>query len=413
MTCFALASRSIAKVVSLLALATVIGAINVAAHPQTDSNTAQANQHYQNAVDAIADGDWQTAKNELLQAKRLAPQNALVHYDLALAYKHMGEIKTAQAELDKAIQIGLPADHKKAADGLKVQLSIQAAKRPSPYSNSNAVSFAESQATIRGALLVDTDDACFLALDDENKGLITPDREQRFSVSLGDHILKCIVPNAPDLVWRKAVSVKDSSQVAAVITLKALHIQYDQAIVKVKSQKDEEEGAAAKKLAEAEATQKAKADFPQQLFNQLSGRWSVEMPWQGPKGNPDVPENDTVTYAVKFDEIDATQGLILFTFEWEHLIFDAYNPFKVKGTAFGYSYKAGFSPTPTGRFQPVSHACVKAVWVHEGKGAFSGHRDWIPCAAVDEAFGPGTVTILSQNQIQMETGGLRLTLTRE
>src|SRR5262245_45813195 len=65
-----------------------------------------------------------------------------------------------------------------------------------------------------GTLLVDTDDTCQLTVDDEDKGEITPDKDMKFSVGLGQHVLKCKIKSAPDLVWRKVVDVKSTSQVA-------------------------------------------------------------------------------------------------------------------------------------------------------------------------------------------------------
>jgi Tfp pilus assembly protein PilF len=50
--------------------------------------TSDAKDHYQTAALAIEKGDWQTAQNELLESVALAPDNALVHYDLALAFSH-------------------------------------------------------------------------------------------------------------------------------------------------------------------------------------------------------------------------------------------------------------------------------------------------------------------------------------
>jgi tetratricopeptide (TPR) repeat protein len=91
--------------------------------PQS-SDTAQAKLHYQNAVVAIGKGDWQSAQNEMLLAEKLAPQNALVHYDLALAYSHMGQIQSAETELTKAIQLGLPAQQRHAAAELKQRLAL-------------------------------------------------------------------------------------------------------------------------------------------------------------------------------------------------------------------------------------------------------------------------------------------------
>ncbi len=144
---------------------------------------------------------------------------------------------------------------------------------------------AQPQSATKGAvLLVDTDDACRLLIDDEDKGLITPDKSQKFKVSLGEHILKCTVESVPDLVWRKVVEVKDSSQVAAVISLKALHVQYVQAASNVKTQKEQADAAASKQLEEAEAVEKQqleaarrreeeRAQFPQQMFEMVKGSW--------------------------------------------------------------------------------------------------------------------------------------------
>lgn len=90
----------------------------MAAQSQSSAATVEAKKHYQNAVAAIAKNDWQTAKSELLQAEKLAPKNALVHYDLALAYSHTGSPKSARAEIDKALQLGLHAEQKQAAEQL-------------------------------------------------------------------------------------------------------------------------------------------------------------------------------------------------------------------------------------------------------------------------------------------------------
>lgn len=119
-------------------------------------------------------------------------------------------------------------------------------------------------------LLVDTDDTCHLFVDDEDKGVISPDHSQKFNVTIGEHILKCTVDGVPDLVWRKVVDAKESSQVAAVIALKALHLQYDQALTKAKSQKVEADAAATKQLAEAEAAEKQR---PAQVLEMLRGTW--------------------------------------------------------------------------------------------------------------------------------------------
>src|SRR5215831_14893871 len=60
-------------------------------------------------------------------------------------------------------------------------------------------------------LLVDTDDACRLFIDDVDKGVTPPESSSKFSVNLGAPLLKCKNDPIPDLLWRKAVEVKDAS----------------------------------------------------------------------------------------------------------------------------------------------------------------------------------------------------------
>jgi Flp pilus assembly protein TadD len=87
--------------------------------------TTRAKQHYQNAVAAIAKNDWRSATGELVQAENLAPQNALVHYDVALVYSHTGQVKSALAELDKAVELGLPKAQEQSAKDLKKRLKAR------------------------------------------------------------------------------------------------------------------------------------------------------------------------------------------------------------------------------------------------------------------------------------------------
>ena len=98
--------RTIKIVIVAASLVLTIGSFSAIA--QSSANTAEARKHYQNAVASIAKDDWQAALRELLLAEQLAPQNALVHYDLALAYSHTGRTKSAQAEVATALQLGLP-----------------------------------------------------------------------------------------------------------------------------------------------------------------------------------------------------------------------------------------------------------------------------------------------------------------
>src|SRR5580693_416990 len=108
--------------VSILTAGGPLSQPTAAAQAQTADTTTLAKQHYKNAVAAITKSDWQTAKSELIQAAKLAPQNALIHYDLALAYSHTGEAKSAELEVNKALKLGLPQEQKRAAEQLKDQL---------------------------------------------------------------------------------------------------------------------------------------------------------------------------------------------------------------------------------------------------------------------------------------------------
>jgi hypothetical protein len=121
----------------------------------------------------------------------------------------------------------------------------------------------EPSHTPASAVIVDTDDPCRLKVDDDDEGVITPARGKKIDVVSGEHILKCIVEDVPDLVWRKVVDVKTSQQAAALVVLKALHIQYDDALRKATHQK-ETVGAVEQRRRNAE-----------ELRATFSGRWAA------------------------------------------------------------------------------------------------------------------------------------------
>src|SRR5579863_8860818 len=51
----------------------------------------------------------------------------------------------------------------------------------------------QSPPPTKAVLLVDTDDSCRLLIDDEDKGVLSPNHSQKFNVALGEHLLKCTV----------------------------------------------------------------------------------------------------------------------------------------------------------------------------------------------------------------------------
>ena len=182
-------------------------------------------------------------------------------------------------------------------------------------------------------LLVDTDDTCQLFLDDEDKGEVTPDKALKSPVGPGEHILKCKIRSAPDLVWRKVINVKDTSQVAEVVVLRSLHLQYDQT---AKAKNDP--AAVNRQLEETEAQirlrQKAATEMPQMIFDLVKGNWQGVS--QGTAEVARVSQSYQYHFAVLEDG---------------HIV--AY--LTLGGTM---RYKETFTPVPPNRLQGETTLCV-------------------------------------------------------
>jgi len=271
----------------------------------------------------------------------------------------------------------------------------------------------KTQSTNKTAtLLVDTDDACHLFIDDADKGTITPDASSKFTVTVGEHLLKCKNDSIPDLMWRKAIEVKGTAQVVAVVSLKALHVQYDQVVTKAKNQKEEVDSAAAKQLAEAKAEEQQreadKVEFPKRIFETVKGTWGMTV--QRPPFCDLGPCTDRpYWYSLTFKELVAGKG-IRFSMEW--LDQDIVN--KGRSLVFpeqGNRYEGYFTPIPPNRLQGVPFDCDKRAVVGQKKKIDA--YDYIPCSSVNEGFAPGVVNILSQDQLEFLYSGKRLVLTRE
>jgi len=185
-------------------------------------------------------------------------------------------------------------------------------------------------------LLVDTDDTCQLFLDDEDKGEVTPDKALKSTVGLGEHILKCKIKSAPDLVWRKVINVKDTSQVAEVVALRSLHLQYEQ-MAKAKN----DPAAVNRQLEETEAQvrlrQKAATEMPQMMFELVKGNW------QGVSQGTASFARMSESYQYRF------AGL-----EDGHIV--AY--LTLGGTM---RYKETFTPVPPDRLQGGTQLCVSTT----------------------------------------------------
>lgn len=248
-------------------------------------------------------------------------------------------------------------------------------------------------------LLVDADDACHLFIDNEDKGIVTPDSSSKFDVGPGEHLLKCKNDSIPDLMWRKAIEVKDTSQVVAVVSLKALHIQYEQAVTKALNQKVEEEDAAAKQLAEAEAAQKqqarAKAEFPKQIFDVVKGAWGYSSV---------VGSATAVDTTLTFKDLDASRGVLNFLFESMGRTYAGGK----KPIVGGRRYSGYFTPSPPNRLESTILECSQT----ETQSAIKGNINYIPCSPTVNKFS-FVVLVLTRDQLKLLGGNLELLLARK
>jgi hypothetical protein len=215
----------------------------------------------------------------------------------------------------------------------------------------------QASANQTATLLVDTDDTCQLTVDDEDKGEITPDKDMKFSVGLGQHVLKCKIKTVPDLVWRKVVDVKTPSQVAEVVALRDLHLQYNQAAA-AKARNDQ--ASANRQLEDAETQvrllQKAKTEMPQAMFALVQGNWQGVS--QATVGSAAISDS----YQYRFAAIE--DGRIV-----------AYLTLGGK-----MRYKDTFTPVPPNRLQGETELCISTTDKNLMKpGARRDADGWADC----------------------------------
>lgn len=85
----------------------------------------QARFHFKIALAALKQNDYLTAAKELEEAVKLAPQNALIHYNLAVVYGKQLRIEDAKNALNKAIELGLSGKDKDDAETLLAELTYK------------------------------------------------------------------------------------------------------------------------------------------------------------------------------------------------------------------------------------------------------------------------------------------------
>lgn len=111
--------RSLALTCGLL----LAGAAGLAQSPRD-----QALLHYEVALRAIKDGHLRVAAGELATARALDPQNALVHYTLAVVHKERDPGEASKA-LERALQLGLPEPQRASSADLRVEIHYRLARQ--------------------------------------------------------------------------------------------------------------------------------------------------------------------------------------------------------------------------------------------------------------------------------------------
>jgi len=148
-------------------------------------------------------------------------------------------------------------------------------------------------------LLVDTDDPCRLSVDEDDQGVITPAEGKKITIAIGEHVVKCSIEDAPDLVWRKVVDA-GQDQVAAMVALKSLHLQYNQALDARKQQQEQAQ-------AEEEKQKQYAEHLPEITFANIKGTWR----WKGHQTFNDAFGSGSVDSDVTLEFQDLKSGTII------------------------------------------------------------------------------------------------------
>jgi len=88
----------------------------------------EAARHYKVGLVALENNDFRVAAEEFGEAVRLAPNNGLAHYNLAIVLSKQDRPQEALKSIEKAIDLGLPSREKDTAEDLVARLTY-AAKR--------------------------------------------------------------------------------------------------------------------------------------------------------------------------------------------------------------------------------------------------------------------------------------------
>lgn len=98
--------------------------------PPLTAEEKEAQFHYKVALTALKNNDLEIATKELEKAASLAPNNALVQYNLAVVKSKSKKPGEALVNLKRAIGLGLPSTEASQADDLLVSLTYEIQKNP-------------------------------------------------------------------------------------------------------------------------------------------------------------------------------------------------------------------------------------------------------------------------------------------
>jgi tetratricopeptide (TPR) repeat protein len=118
---------------------------------QNPSSTIEnkAKQHYLAAKEALANGDLDSALNELNAAAALAPGNAVIWYNVAVVESKKNNPDAAMQHLRKAIRLGLPSDLKDQALELQSSLKSTIVQKGSPGAEHQITGTAATDPSLR------------------------------------------------------------------------------------------------------------------------------------------------------------------------------------------------------------------------------------------------------------------------
>jgi len=102
--------------------------LTAAQRAEIQNPSLEAQQHYKVATVALKNNDLEVAAEELNQAAKASPGNALILFSLATVQSKLERVEVAMENLKRAKQFGLPPEQREAAEELEINLTYQMKK---------------------------------------------------------------------------------------------------------------------------------------------------------------------------------------------------------------------------------------------------------------------------------------------